>query len=53
MGKAFDFVCRNIEKIIIILAMENLYRQAGQMLYPYGGSSLMSIAGLFLPPIVG
>ena len=34
-GKAFDFECRNIEEVRIILALENLCRQAGQMLYPY------------------
>jgi hypothetical protein len=37
MGKAFDFVCRNISEVRIILALEIVCRQAGQMLYPYGG----------------
>jgi len=35
LGKAFDFVSRNIGEVRIILALEIVCRQAGQMLYPY------------------
>jgi hypothetical protein len=36
MGKAFDFDSRKIRDVSIIVALEIVCWQAGQMLYPYG-----------------
>ncbi|PKO09794.1 MAG: hypothetical protein CVU40_07865 [Chloroflexi bacterium HGW-Chloroflexi-2] len=36
MGKAFDFASRKIRDVSLIVALEIVCRQAGQMLYPFG-----------------